>query len=170
MGRAWFPDDGPFSSWLGSFAKKLEHGSRRESLPSDHVEFAHPSEKAFAQLLDFYGVEWEYEPHEFAIAWDEDGNPTKFFRPDFYLPESDQYIEITTMEQDYVTKKNRKARLLREHYPEVRCKILYHRDLQHLKVHQGWRVYDDGTPLMARRPGRVWIVRLAGRGSNDVAA
>ena len=46
------------------------------------------------------------------------------FTPDFYLPAYDQYIEITTLNQKLVTKKNRKVRRLREEYPEVRCKIL----------------------------------------------
>ena len=41
-----------------------------------HVRFAHESEQRFARILDFYGVEWEYEPVEFALDWDADGRPT----------------------------------------------------------------------------------------------
>ena len=29
---------------------------------SDTLGFAHNSERQFAQLLDFYGIEWDYEP------------------------------------------------------------------------------------------------------------
>ena len=83
------------------------------------VDFAHDSERQFAKLLDFYDIAWEYEPREFAIEWDDAGEPIKFFRPDFYLPDEDMYIEITTMNQKLVTKKNRKVRLLRELYPDV---------------------------------------------------
>ncbi len=54
------------------------------------------------------------------------------FTPDFYLPEFDLYIEITTMNQKLVTKKNRKIRLLRELYPEVKCKIFYKKDFEGL--------------------------------------
>ena len=46
-------------------------------------------------------------------------NQSKFFRPDFYLPEDDVYIEITTMSQKLVTKKNRKVKRLRELYPDI---------------------------------------------------
>ena len=41
------------------------------------------------------------------------------FTPDFFLPEYDLYIEITTLNQKLVTKKNRKVRRLRERYPEI---------------------------------------------------
>lgn len=52
----------------------------------------------------------------------------KRFTPDFYLPQFDTYIEVTTMNQKLVTKKNRKVRRLRELYPEVKVKIFYQRD------------------------------------------
>jgi len=93
------------------------------STPADEVDFAHESERQFARLLDFYGIEWHYEPRSFPIEFDEDGEPAKYFTPDFYLAADDLFIEITTMSQKLVTKKNRKIRLLREHHPDVRCKI-----------------------------------------------
>lgn len=96
--------------------------------PSDHVRFQHRSERQFAQLLDHYGIAWRYEPDEFPIGWDDDGQVNAAFRPDFYLPAFDTYIEITTSQQRLVTKKNRKLRLLREHHPEVRVKLFYQRD------------------------------------------
>jgi hypothetical protein len=92
------------------------------------VDFAHESERQFARLLDFYRIEWEYEPHTFDVEWDEDGNVIKRFTPDFYLPDFDLHIEITTLNQKLVTKKNRKVRRLRELYPEVKVKIFYQRD------------------------------------------
>ncbi len=97
-------------------------------LPSDEVRFQHLSERCFARLLDFYGVVWQYEPREFPVGWDAKGRPRTWFRPDFYLPAFDLYIEITTSQQRLVTKKNRKLRLLREHHPHVRCKLFYQRD------------------------------------------
>ena len=59
------------------------------------------------------------------------------FTPDFYLPEFDLYIEITTLNQKLVTKKNRKVRRLRERYPEVTCKIFYQRDYLSLVMKYG---------------------------------
>jgi hypothetical protein len=99
-----------------------------QSLKSDTVDFAHASERQFAQLLDFYQIEWEYEPRSFDLDHDRRGNVTQQFTPDFYLPAYDLYIEITTMNQKLVTRKNRKVRRLRELYPGIKCKIFYQRD------------------------------------------
>lgn len=82
-----------------------------------------------AELLDFYEVAWEYEPVEFVLAWHLDGSPRLGFRPDFYLPEHGTFLELTTLRQDLVTAKNRKARRLAELYPDVRVKMLYRRDI-----------------------------------------
>jgi hypothetical protein len=106
-------------------------------LPSDDVRFAHPSERQFARLLDFYGLTWDYEPTSFDLEWDREGNVLQRFTPDFYLPEFDLYIEITTLNQRLVTKKNRKVRRLRERYPEIRCKIFYQRDYLSLVTKYG---------------------------------
>lgn len=106
-------------------------------LPSDAVAFAHPSERDFARVLDFYGVEWRYEPRTFVLREDSDGNPLEAFSPDFYLVELDLYIELTTLQQRLVTKKNRKIRRLRERYPGVNVMILYRRDWQNLAVKYG---------------------------------
>jgi hypothetical protein len=108
-----------------------------ELLPSDAVRFAHASERQFAKLLDFYQIAWAYEPTSVPIAWDRDGVPSQRFTPDFYLPEFDLYIEITTLNQKLVTKKNRKVRRLRERYPEIRCKVFYQRDYLSLVTKYG---------------------------------
>ena len=80
---------------------------------------------------------WRYEPTEFALDWDDLGRPVRAFRPDFYLPAYDTYIEITTLSQRLVTKKNRKVRRLRELHPEVEIKVLYQRDYLNLLVKFG---------------------------------
>ena len=108
-----------------------------EPRASDTVTFAHRSERQFAQLLDFYQIEWQYEPKSFDLEWDQDGNVIKRFTPDFYLPAFDLYIEITTLNQKLVTKKNRKVRRLRELYPNVNCKIFYQRDYLSLVTKYG---------------------------------
>lgn len=115
-----------------------QNGDHNESsLPSERVQFAHNSERQFARLLDFYQIEWDYEPRSFDIEWDREGKPTQRFTPDFYLPQYDLYIEITTLNQKLVTKKNRKVRRLRELYPEIRCKIFYQRDYLNLLIKYG---------------------------------
>lgn len=112
-------------------------------LPHQRIKFAHNSESQFAKLLDFYEIEWRYEPTTFEIDWDRHGTCTQRFAPDFYLPEFDLYIEITTLNQKLVTKKNRKVRRLRTLYPDVRCKILYQRDYLSLLIKYG---LEDGDP------------------------
>jgi hypothetical protein len=82
-------------------------------------------------------VVWEYEPRTFTLESDRAGNPVQAFTPDFHLPAYDLFIEITTLNQKLVTKKNRKARRLRETYPEVQIKVLYQRDYLHLLVKYG---------------------------------
>jgi len=108
-----------------------------EPLKSDAISFAHASERQFARLLDFYQIDWEYEPRSFDLERDRHGNVTQQFTPDFYLPVYDLYIEITTMNQKLVTRKNRKVRRLQELYPDVKCKIFYQRDYLSLVTKYG---------------------------------
>lgn len=104
----------------------------RPSGAAPAVRFAHPSEEKLAELLDFYGVRWEYEPVEFVLAWDEKGRPASAFRPDFYLPDQNLFIELTTLRQELVTRKNRKLRRLAELYPDVQIRPLYRREYANL--------------------------------------
>ena len=50
------------------------------------------------------------------------------FRPDFWLPEPGLFVELTTLNQRLVTKKNGKVRRLAQLYPDVRVTLLYQRD------------------------------------------
>ena len=99
---------------------------------AENIIFAHESEKKFAGILDFYRIKWEYEPMTFTLEWDESGNPTSSFTPDFYLPELELYIELTTLNQRLVTKKNRKIKKMRELYPETNVKLFYKKDYNSL--------------------------------------
>lgn len=106
-------------------------------LPPDRVgverkAFGHPSEEVFANLLDYHRIAWDYEPRSFPLQWDKDGKVSEAFTPDFYLPEFDLYVELTTMKQANVTKKNRKIRLLRAIYPHVNIEVFYKKDVQDL--------------------------------------
>ncbi len=101
------------------------------------TQFGHPSEQLFANLLDFYRIRWEYEPRSFPLQWDKDGNVMEAFTPDFYLPEFDLYVELTTMKQALVTRKNRKVKLLRAIYPHINIQIFYQKDFQDLVFKYG---------------------------------
>ncbi|HWI55278.1 MAG TPA: cytidylate kinase family protein [Desulfobacteria bacterium] len=96
------------------------------------VSFKHQSEEEFAKILDMYNINWEYEPRTFPIEWDAEGNITKAFSPDFYLPNFDTYIEITTMDQKYVSEKKKKVRRLKELYPGTNINIVFKNDFYSL--------------------------------------
>ncbi len=90
------------------------------------------SEKEFAKILDMYHIDWKYEPKTFPIEWDDEGNITSAFSPDFYLTKFDTYIELTTMDQRYVTEKNQKVKKLRKLYPGTNVRIVYKKDFYSL--------------------------------------
>lgn len=99
--------------------------------------FVHPAEEAFAKILDFYGLEWEYEPRTFPLEWDAQNNITLAFTPDFFLPQQDLYIELTTLRPKLSTLKNRKMRLMKELYPEINIKLFKRREMRDLMVKFG---------------------------------
>jgi len=107
------------------------------------IGFANESEKEFARILDFYKITWEYEPTTFPIAWDAEGYVRESFTPDFYLPDYGIFIELTTMKQSLVTKKNRKVRLFEEHYPKIPVKLFYGKDYKALLAKFGIPTQDS---------------------------
>ncbi|MCL5774062.1 MAG: hypothetical protein M1536_06740 [Firmicutes bacterium] len=112
---------------------------QEEKSQIEKTRFAHPSEREFARILDFYQLKWLYEPHNFPLSWNHEGRVMESFSPDFYLPEIDIFIEMTTLKQSLVTKKNRKMRMLRTLYPGINIKIFYGKDYKSLafKYHLG---------------------------------
>ena len=97
-----------------------------------------------SRILDFYAVRWEYEPHTFPILWNLDGDVVESFAPDFYLPDLDLYLEMTTLRQKLVRKKNRKLRRLRELYPDLNIKLFYARDFRALMLKYGKLALHEG--------------------------
>jgi hypothetical protein len=81
------------------------------------------------------------------------------FSPDFYLPAYDLFIEITTLNQKLVTKKNRKVRRLHELHPEVKVKVLYQRDYLNLLVKYGLEEPSQlvDVPLDAEAPQALFL-------------
>ncbi len=120
--------------------KPIPNPKRPEGAP---LPFSHPAEEAFARVLDFYQMNWEYEPTTFPLEWDDEGKVIGAFSPDFYLVDEDLYIELTTMKQSLVTKKNRKLRMLHELYPGVQCKLMYRKDIEDMGVKYG--LFGDNT-------------------------
>jgi hypoxanthine phosphoribosyltransferase len=152
---------------------------------SSRPAFAHASEAELARILDFYEVRWEYEPDTFPIGWSMQGDVIESFSPDFYLPDLDLYVELTTLKQKLVRKKNRKLRRLRELYPDIRIKLFYARDFRALLLKFGrLALLDDlsGTTGQATPPrsadrivleagaGLLGAAGATGAGAGDAAA
>lgn len=120
----------------------LARGAREipiDPLPAlaEPARFANESEAEFAKVLDFYGIAWRYEPETFPVEWWPDGRVKSGFSPDFYLPETDTFLELTTMKQSLVTRKNRKIRLFRQLYPDKKLLVFYGRDFHKLAQKYG---------------------------------
>ena len=148
----------------------------RMSPAAEDTCFAHPAETELARILTYHGVRWVYEPTTFVLERDAAGNPALCFNPDFYLPDHNRYLELTTMRQAHVTRKNRKLRLLREQYPSVDAHILYRRDFERLvdrcRMRSDPHAVSIGDTLFSAEQieGRVHEIatRFVGRDAPDV--
>jgi hypoxanthine phosphoribosyltransferase len=107
------------------------------SVRAARVQFAHESEAEFARILDFYGISWLYEPRSFPLR-SEGERILEAFTPDFFLPDLNLYVELTTLRQKLTTEKNRKVRQLRELYPQVNVKLLNKKDYLRLLAKYGY--------------------------------
>lgn len=116
--------------------------------PVEHerIDFAHPSEEELASILDFYGIEWHYEPTTFPLRWDKEGNLREAFSPDFYLVNEDLYVELTTLRPKLMRLKRRKIRRLKALYPDVDVKLWERSDFVRLLERFG---------MQERRPSLV---------------
>ncbi len=81
-------------------------------------------ELKYAEYLDKQGIKWLYEPKAFDL-----GNTT--YTPDFYLPESDTYVEIKGFWRKISINKFLAFRLF---YPDIKINILIKKDLKQMRI------------------------------------
>jgi hypothetical protein len=81
-------------------------------------------ETAYAKYLDKQGIKWEYEPKAFNL-----GKTT--YRPDFYLPESDTYVEIKGR---WLRDSKKKFDLFKKKYYSMNIILLMKKELKSLGV------------------------------------
>lgn len=110
-----------------------------------NFQFSHPAEEMFARILDFYNVSWQYEPKTFELEWSDEGIVKLAFTPDFYLPDQDLFVELTTLRPQLSTIKNKKLRLMGELYPDVKIKLMKRRDIRDLMIKYG--LYDEAQNI-----------------------
>ena len=120
-----------------------------------------------ARILDFYAVRWEYEPTTFPILWNLDGGVIESFAPDFYLPELELFLEMTTLKQRLVRKKNRKLRRMRELYPDIRIKLFYARDFRAMMLKYGRLALAEA---LSGTPGQMVPERAAASAAPELPA
>lgn len=78
-------------------------------------------EKAYAEYLLANNIDFYYEPKKFALS------NGQYYVPDFYLPETKEYIEI----KGYLTNIAAvKYDLFKKDYPNIKWQILYKKDLE----------------------------------------
>lgn len=112
---------------------------------NNEIIFSHPAEEMFAKILNFYGVGWEYEPKTFDLEFNSNGKVTLAFTPDFYLPDQDLYIELTTLRPHLANIKNKKIRLMHDLYPEIKIKLMKRRDIRDLLIKYG--LYEEAATI-----------------------
>ena len=108
----------------GPAGTDIENGILTSPAEEEADKFMHSSEEEFASMLDFYRIRWDYEPKTFLLEWDSEGNVIEAFSPDFYLPDQDLYIELTTQKPKQAWRKNRKIRRMKELYPNVNVRLI----------------------------------------------
>lgn len=116
-----------------------------DSKKGESIVFSHPTEEMFARIFDFYGVKWLYEPKTFELEWNKHGKVVLAFSPDFYLPDQDLYVELTTLRPSLSTIKNKKMRLMAELYPDIKIKLMKRRDIRDLMVKYG--LYEEAKSI-----------------------
>ncbi len=87
------------------------------------MRFGHQSEEIFAEHLDLFDIDWIYEPTSFPLKWGS-GSIKMMFTPDFYIPSLDVFVEITTMNQNLITRKSKKIKNAQKLYPSKNFKLI----------------------------------------------
>lgn len=105
----------PVFSRLNFYSKRIKY---------KNIWFRSSYEYKYAKYLDKNHIKWLYEPKTFKVD-----NYT--YTPDFYLPKTEEYIEI----KGYLREENKlKYKLFKKIYPKIRWKMLMKLELENLGV------------------------------------
>jgi hypothetical protein len=103
------------------FGKPSHHGKREKY---NNILMRSSYEVKYAKYLDKQGITWLYESKTFDL-----GNCT--YTPDFYLPETDTYIEIKGYWRDDAIKK---FKLFKKLYSKINIEVLDYKKLKNLNI------------------------------------
>jgi predicted nuclease of restriction endonuclease-like RecB superfamily len=105
----------------GNFGKPASHGK------GDYYKgiwMRSSYEIKFSKYLDDNKVKWIYEPTSFDLGYTS-------YTPDFYLSETNEYIEVKGYWRD---DSKLKVELFKQKYPHLKFRILEYKDLIELKI------------------------------------
>lgn len=97
-------------------AARAKSGVRNDVSPT--IYFFSRWEANYARLQNYLGVKWIHQPKTFQLRLQK-------YTPDFYLPESDTYVEIKNFLSEYSHNRDRQ---FRELYPELKLILLLKSD------------------------------------------
>lgn len=89
---------------------------KREDLGNTY--FRSSMEANIARYYNFLGIEWQYEPCEFEFPIK---RGIRFYKPDFYLPATDTYIECKGWMD---AKSKTKLKRMEKYHPDVKLQLL----------------------------------------------
>lgn len=81
-------------------------------------------EANIARVLNLIGISWQYAPRIFDLG-------VHTYRPDFYLPTENMYIEVKNFMNRYSLNRDR---LFRERYPDIKLEILSKKEYEEIKI------------------------------------
>lgn len=82
----------------------------------------------YVEYLNSKNIKWQYEPRAFELVLN---SKETTYTPDFYLPETDEYVEIKGWWRDDAELKYQN---FLNKYPEIKIKVLLKKDLQELGI------------------------------------
>ncbi len=99
------------------------------------IRFMSPKEVEFANLLERFDLPWSCEPTRFVLALHDNGTEKIAFQPDFYLPNQQLYLELTSSPYNGSAgkDKHRKVRLLSSIDSTAQVILLCQAELQELE-------------------------------------
>jgi predicted nuclease of restriction endonuclease-like RecB superfamily len=87
------------------------------------INFYSTWEANVARVFNLLGIKWQYAPKIFDL-----GEHT--YRPDFYLPGYDMFIEVKNFMGDYSKQRDY---LFRKRYPDIKLGLILKKDYLHIK-------------------------------------
>lgn len=97
---------------------------------SDSIYFYSRWEANMARLYTLLGIEWEYAPRSFDIGG-------QMYTPDFYLPETDTYVEVKNFWGEYSRVRDAKFRAA---HPSVRLEVILKEEYTELEQEYAPRI------------------------------